>query len=158
MTKEITKAFVLQEMQDKLGLREWIPEKFLFSENVIPTYNIEQHLQFWGSYWHQMTVTETGGVNITRVPADERWKLRAYTVTFISGSYTVAGVYIVRETRKSGDMSYLDLTAAQSTAYLRTLPESVILEHNDYLYVCIDGYTVSGDIRVDLDFMREKIR
>ena len=45
MTKEITKSFILQQIQDKFRLREFTAENFLFSETVIPIYNVENHLE-----------------------------------------------------------------------------------------------------------------
>jgi len=77
----------------------------------------------------------------------------------VTGVYTVAGAYILRRDRALGtDFSYLDLTAAQSVSYLRTLPEPVTLEAGDTLLVNIDGYTSTGDLTLHIDYRKEEIR
>ena len=159
MTKEITKAFILQQIQDKFKLRELEPEVFRFSEEVVPVYDIGQHLKIWESYREVVSITGSGAVDILTVPATERWLLRAYTVVFVSGAYTIAGVYILRNTKRDeNDFSYLDLTAGQSSSYLRTLPVPVVLEPGDELKFNIDGYTSSGSVVFHYDFMKEEIR
>ena len=159
MTKEITKAFILQQIQDKFGLRELEPEKFSFLESVMPIYNIEQHLKTWESRWLDLTVAATGGKTIRIIPDMERWLLQSYTMVFISGAFTVAGGYILRSLRRDGtDMSYLDLKAAQSVSYLTMLPTPVVLEPGDAFMVNIDGYTSSGTLRIHYDYQRETLR
>ena len=160
MTKEITKSIILQKIQDRLGLREFEAAKFLLDETVVPTYDIHHDLEIWRSYFvNTSAITETGAKILTSVPANEKWLLRAYTITFISGAITIAGVYVLRSTRRDDtDFSYLDLTAAQSTAYLRTLPEPVVLEPGDALYVNVDGYTSNAILRLNYDYRVEELR
>jgi len=160
MTKEITKTILLQRLVDRFGLREFTPSKFLLDETVIPTFDVHSDLEHWQSYYMNTgTITGIGAQSIIIVPDTVRWHLRAYSVTFVSGSVTVAGVYIKRkDSRDATDFSYLDLTAAQSTAYLRTLPEAVTLEPGDRLLVNIDGYTSDAVLRIDYDYMLEEIR
>ena len=160
MTKEITKAIVLQRMEDKLKLREFAAAKFLLDETVVPVYDIQQNLELWRSYYMSTgVITGTGPIPFTTVPDDERWRLRAYSVTFISGAITIAGVYVLRKTsRDAADFSYLDLTAAQSVSYLVTLPEAVVLEPGDKIYANVDGYTSNAVLRLNYDYMMETIR
>jgi len=159
MSKEITKAIILQEIQDKFKLRDFEPAKFLFEETVIPVYEISEHLQHWATYQRTVSVTSTGAIAIKIIPPNEKWLLRAYSVIFVTGVYTVAGAYILRRDRALGtDFSYLDLTAAQSVSYLRTLPEPVTLEAGDTLLVNIDGYTSTGDLTLHIDYRKEEIR
>ena len=157
MTKEITKARVLQEMQDKLLLREFIPEKFLFSETVTPVYNIEQHLEQWWQNYIEASVTGIGIKYFYAVPEDERWHLKRYDVVFMSGAFTIAGVYIRRRNRDPSDAyMYLDLTAAQNTSYHHET--DVVLTAGDTLNINVDGYTSTGDLRLYIDYKMEKIR
>jgi len=160
MTKEITKAIILQRLVERFGLREFTPSKFLLDETVIPTFDIQHALGNWrSSYSNTPTITGTGPVLVCGVPDHEKWHLRAYTVTFVSGSVTIAGLYIKRiDCRSATDFSYLDLTAAQSVAYLRTLPEMVTVEPGDMLYLNVDGYTSDAVLRVDYDYKMEEIR
>jgi len=159
MTKEITKAIILQEMQDKFALREFEPSNFLFDETVVPVYEIRGHLQIWRS--NRITVSITAATNflVTQVPMNERWTLRAYSITFASGAFTIAGIYIRRNACDSAnDFSYLDLKAAQDTAYLVSLNPPVTLEPLDNIRVNADGYTTTGNIYVHMDYMKEEIR
>ena len=159
MTKEITKSILLQQIQDKFRLRDLEPEIFRFSEQVIPTYDIGQHLKKWESSYVSKSVSSTGGLSYFTIPYDERWLLQAYSIVFVSGVYTVAGAYIFRNTRKdSGDFSYLDLTAAQSASYLNMLPTPIVLEPGDEVKINIDGYTSTGTLQLYIDFQKETIR
>ena len=161
MTKEITKAHILQQIQDKFSLREFEAAKFLFSETVLPIYDMGQHLyERWQKYATQ-SVTTTGGLQFYTVPDDEQWTLSLYDVVFMTGAYTVAGVYVRRPLayRDPGDAYiYLDLAAAQNTSYHVELHHPIVLEAHTSIYVCIDGYTSTGDLRLYIDYMMEKIR
>ena len=159
MTKEITKSIILQEIQDKFKLREFTDAKFLFDETVVPTYDIRQHLQKWRSIETTISIFSSGGKTLKDIPDDEKWAIRAYSIIFISGVYTIAGVYLVRRLRSAAtNFSYLDLGAAQSTSYLKTMPEPVIAEPGDSIRVNIDGYTSTGDLTIHIDYMKEEIR
>ena len=159
MTKEITKAVILQEIQDKFKLREFASAKFLFDETVVPVYEIRGHLQSWRSRHAQLSVTAAGSFSFFTVPTTERWTLRSYSVIFMTGVYTVAGIYILRNLRGgSTDFSYLDLEAAQSTSYLTALPAPTVLEPGDDLRVNVDGYTSTGNLQLHIDYMKEEIR
>ena len=157
MTKEITKANVIQEIQDKFKLRELEPEIFSFSERVVPVYSIEQHLEQWWQKYATRPVTGTGAISFFEVPKDEKWYLNRYDVVFMTGTYTIAGVYIQRVNRfPSVAFSYLDLTAAQNVSY--HVETDVVLTPGDCIYGNIDGYTVTGDLRLYIDYKTEKIR
>ena len=158
MTKEITKAFILQQMQDKLKFREWEAAPFLFDETVRPVYNIENHLKTWETRSTLLSVTGTGGLNILSVTQTERITVSGYTVVFYgAGAYTVAGVYLTRK-NSSTLFVYLDLTAGQSVAYTVNLPKPVILDSKDKLYVNIDGYTSTQNIEIIMDVSVEELR
>lgn len=157
MTKEITKAFVLQRITDELKLRELEPEKFAFSELVIPVYNIEKHLKNWEIMESTKSVTGIGGLWFLSPAMNERWTLNGYTVIFLSGVYTVAGVYIIRNDAVA-NFVYLDLAAAQNTSYTVNLPKSIELEFGDRLLINIDGYTSTGNLQLFGDINVEKIR
>ena len=157
MTKEITKAKILQEMQDKLMLREFDPTKFLFSETVIPTYDIEQHLESWWMKYVTKNIIASGAMEFFVVPEGERWYVKRYDVVFRTGVYTVAGVYLVRRNRDPSDCSmYLDLAAAQSVSY--HAETDVVLAPGDSVRINIDGYTSTGELRLYIDYKMEEIR
>ena len=157
MTKEITKAFILQRMTDELALRELEPEKFTFSELVRPVYNIEKHLKNWRIECITKSITATGGVLFFFPAADERWTVNGYSVVFMTGVFTIAGVYIIRN-RDVDKFVYLDLAAAQNTSYTVNLPKPLEMMSGDRLYINIDGYTSTGDLRMFVDCNLEKIR
>ena len=158
MTKEITKAFILQQMQDKFKLREFEASPFLFSEIVSPVYNIEQHLEEMCTRYVERAITSTGGQWFLTIPDNERWHLKRYDVVFMGVStFTVAGVYIERINRSPADSYiYLDLEAAQSVSYHKDV--DVILNPGDDVSISIDGYTSTLNLRLYYDYLREEIR
>ena len=161
MTKEITKAHILQQIQDKFSLREFEAAKFLFSETVLPIYDMGRHLyEQWQKHVTE-SVTEMGTVLFYSVPDDEQWTLSRYDVVFMTGAYTIAGIYIVRPVAHRNPGSayiYLDLAAAQNTSYHVELHHPVVLEPHSFIYASIDGYTTTGDLRLYIDYMMEKMR
>lgn len=156
MTKEITKAYILQQIQDKFKLREFEPEIFRFSEMVIPTYDIDSHLGTWEVKVETKTITSIGSKVVATVPQNERWTLRSYQTTFMTGAYTIAGIMIGRPL--TAKYIYLDLKAAQSVSYLVNLPIYAVLQPGEALLANVDGYTSTGDLRVNLDVLVEEIR
>ena len=157
MTKEITKAFILQRMTDELALRELVPEKFTFSENVVPVYNMEKHLKNWMIETATKSVTTTGGLLFLKPPDNERWTVNGYTVVFVTGVYTIAGVYIIRNHTES-NFVYIDLAPAQTVSYTVNLPKPIELVYGDRFYINIDGYTSTGNLTLNIDVNKEKIR
>ena len=156
MTKEITKAIILQEIQDKFKLRDWEAERFLFSELVIPTYDISKHVQHWISDHKDVSITSAASFVFFTVPDNERWYLSRYDVTFLgAGAHTVAGVFILRE---PPEYVYLDLTAAQTISYHINLSMLAVINPGEYIKVNIDGYTATQDLRLGIDYMMEEIR
>ena len=156
MTKEITKAVILQEMQDKLKLREFDSSKFLFDETVVPVYNIEQHLEKYINGYKVVSITSATAFRFQVVPMNERWSLERYDVVPMgAGAFTVGGVYLQRAL---SDFIYLDLEAARTAAYHINLPVSVTMQPGDALWVNIDGYTSTQDLRLYVDYKMEEIR
>ena len=157
MTKEITKAKILQEMQDKLKLREFDSANFLFDETVIPVYNIEPHL-LKEEVKHNITSVSSGPVGrvMYTVPWNEKWYMHGYNVIFMTGVYTVAGLMVYR--RLVEDYIYIDLAAAQSTSYAVNLPKDVILHPGDMLALYVDGYTSTGNLELRIDATVEEVR
>ena len=157
MAKEITKAFILQEIQDKFKLRELTPSKFIFEETVVPIYSIEEHLRRSIARSSTRSVTGTGGITFFTVPDDEKYFLNGYSVIFITGTYTVAGVYITRVDSPTYFM-YLDLTAGQNTSYANFLNRQLTLSPGDAININIDGYTATGNLQMYIDYEMETIR
>ena len=156
MTKEITKANILQELQDKFQLREFDRAVFLFDETVVPVYNIAPHLEKTVRKYTRLSITSAASVTCFTVPQDERWRLRRYNVIFVTGVYTVAGILVGRPS--AAEYSYLDLKAAQNASYINDLPKDVILNPGESLYVNVDGYTSTGNLDVICEVIREEIR
>ena len=158
MVKEITKAKILQEIQDKFKLRELEPEIFSFSEMVIPTYDIEQHLGTWVTHSKTTSITSATYFSFHEVPSTERWLLRAYMLIFYNeGAYKVTGMYIDKRPT-SGKYIYLDMKKGQTTSYLINLPQHVRLEPGSQLKVLIDTYVSTANLQVVLDVLKEEIR
>ena len=157
MTKEITKAFILQQIQDKFRLRDLVAETFRFSEEVVPIYNIEQHLL------KAEILTETDSITggptsyiFFTVPQNEKWSLHRYNVVFVTGSYTVAGVMITRP--GLSNYIYTDLAAAQSVSYAHDLPKDIELYPGDSIRIYVDGYTSTGNLSLIVDVTKEETR
>ena len=158
MTKEITKAYIIQQIEDRFKLRELVPEKFSFSEMVVPTYDIREHLRTAIVTAKTLSISETGGVEYFKIPSNEEWHLNGYNVIFTgAGAITVAGVYITR-TYHSAYFLYLDLTAAQTVSYVVDLPKPVILHSGDTININIDGYTSTQGLYLYIDVVKEEIR
>jgi len=158
MTKEITKAFILQQMQDKFGLRELEPETFRFSEMVIPTYNIEKHLRLNETLFKDVSITSAAGFTFYTVPSTEKWSLNGYNVVFMaSGAYKVTGLYIDRKLSLATSL-YLDMTEGQTISYAVNLPKPCELEPGDKIRILVDDYTSTAYLRLYADVLKEEIR
>jgi len=156
MTKEITKAIILQELQDKFKLRDFDPAKFLFDETVVPTYDIGQHLAKLGVEDKIMSIASTGNTVFFTVPQNEKWTLHGYNVIFMTGVYTIAGVYLL--VPALAEYFYLDLTAAQNTSYQHFLKHPVTLDSGDGIATNVDGYTSTGNLMIRVLVTKEEIR
>ena len=158
MTKEITKAYILQEMQDKLKMRELEPEIFSFSERVLPIYNIEPHLATREIIQKDLSITSTGGITFFTVPQNERWRLKAYSLVFLGAStFTICGGFIQRGP-SAANYIYMDLKAEQSASYLVVNSPHVVIDPGDLIKVNIDGYTSTTSLRMMVDVEKEEIR
>ena len=158
MTKEITKAYILQQIQDKLGLRELVPGKFSFDESVVPIYNIEQHLRIQKAAYSEVSITSATGFVFFTVPADEKWFINGYNVIFMgSGAIKVAGVYVTRKSYATV-FTYIDLTKNQAISYANYFITPISLGSGDKLSINVDEYTSTQNLRLYIDYMVEKIR
>ena len=155
MTKEITKAIILQELQDKFRLREFEPSKFLFSEIVVPTYDLSDHLSHWELMSQTVSITSATYFTFFTVPEDEQWTLRAYQVVYgMTGAIKGTGLHLARKVSNI----YLDLKKGQEVSYLVNLPVPVVLEHGDILRYMIDTYVSTQDLIIRIDVRKEEIR
>ena len=158
MTKEITKANILQEIQDKFKLRELMPEKFSFSEMVIPVYDIESHLGKWDTETKTVSITSIAGFTFFTVPANERWFLRAYQLVFgATGAIKATGVLIINRAG-AGDYIYLDMVKGQEVSYVINLPNPVLLNPGNRLQIYIDTYVSTQNLSLIIDVLKEEIR
>ena len=159
MTKEITKAFILQQIEDKFKLRELVPQKFTFGEEVCPVYNIEDHLKEFIANYKEHSITATGAHVFFTVPPSQRWRLNRYDVVFMAaGAYTVAGLYVSRAIYGPLKSVYVDLTAGQTTSYHITPPIPIALHSGDAIGINIDGYTSTANLRLYIDYDMEEVR
>ena len=158
MTKEITKAIILQEIQNKFKLRELSPEIFRFSEEVIPVYGVEPHLGKWSLIEKTLNITSAIGRYFFGVPDNEQWTLRGYTLIFLgaANAIKVAGVYITRG--DSDVFTYLDLEKNQAVSYRVNLPVPVTLHDPDAVWVNVDEYTSTVDLQLILDVKVEVLK
>ena len=158
MTKEITKAYILQQIQDKFKLRELEPEVFRFLEAVVPVYNIEQHLTEWECKQEMLSITATGAYVYFTVPDNEQWTLRAYYVLFYNeGAYKVSGLYVSHRPLVE-DSIYLDLEKEQTGTYIVNLPVPVILQPGNKVNIFIDTFVSVANLRVIVDVQVEELR
>jgi len=160
MTKEITKANILQEIEDKFKLRELEAERFAFSELVIPIYDVGNHLIRPRTEYVEKSITSATAFLFFTVPQNERWYLRGYNVVFLAaGAYTVTGLYVNRVNRSPSDAYiYLDMVEGQTVSYAKNLPTPVRLNPGDKLSLLIDSYTSTASLRLHIDFTVEEIR
>ena len=159
MTKEITKAHILQELGDKFQLREFEAEKFLFSELVVPVYDIAPHLTRHEVKHKTISITSAASFLFFTVPQNERWILRAYQVIFgMTGAHQGSGLYISYRPTFGADMIYLDLKKGQDISYLVTLVSPVIIQPDSKLNYTIDSYTSTQSLTIDIDVTIEEIR
>jgi hypothetical protein len=158
MTKEITKAYIVQQIEDKLKLRDLEPERFTFSERVIPVYNIEPHLSTWKVKYTTVNITSATSFKFFTVPQNERWTLRAYHVVYLmTGAIKGSGLFI-GDRPGAGDFIYLDLKKGQEVSYLITLGVPVVIEAGSTLNYLIDTYVSSQNLAVYIDVLVEEIR
>ena len=158
MTKEITKSIILQEIQDKFKLREYEPSKFIFSEEVIPIYDLGPHFGTREVQTIDVSITSTGNKLFFTVPEDERWFIQAYNLIPLgAGAFTMAGAYLQRGPINSHYI-YMDLEAGQTASYLVIVSPHLIADPGDGIYVNIDGYTSTQSLRMKLDIEKETIR
>lgn len=156
MTKEITKAIILQEIQNKLKLREFASSNFLFDETVVPIYDIGPHLLKWETKREIVSITSATNFLLFQVPQNEQWKVRRYNVIFHAvGAYTLTGIYI---RRSATDFLYLDMEAGQSASYMHELTQDAFLLPGEYLRVLVDSYTSTANLEVAFDVQVEEIR
>ena len=157
MTKEITKSYILQQLQDKFKLREYVHEPFLFGETVIPTYDVGIHLSEWHVKTETISITSATGFIYYAIPENERWTLRGYYVLFLgAGAIKCSGVYIRRQPEL--ESVYLDLLKAQDVSYIVNLPQPVVLDAGSHLGLLIDTYVSTQDLTLKIDVKVEEIR
>ena len=159
MTKEITKAYILQEIQDKFKLRDFEPETFRFDEKVVPTYEIGKHLLSMETSISTASVSSAAAFPLYVVPQTERWFLHRYTAVFTgAGAIKTAGISLARAKSGHAHHLYLDLTKNQTMSYAVNLPYPVELESGDKLYVVCDDYTSTQNFILYIDYTKETIR
>lgn len=155
---EITKSIILQQLQDKFALREWIPERFSFLETVIPVYQIEQHLREW-------ITADSGAISISSttdfmtftVPANERWYIRTYTGIFATGNYNIGAVKLNRA--NSDTTMYLEIEEhLNGLSWVHEFPVPLVVVAGDKLVVTCSGHTTTGNFKLYIDYDKEMVR
>ena len=157
MTKEITKSYILQQLQDKFKLREYIHEPFLFGETVIPTYDVGIHLSEWHVKTETVSITSAIGFTFYTIPENERWTLRGYYILFYgAGAIKCSGVYVKRPPEL--ESIYLDLLKARDESYIVNLPQPVVLDAEGRIGILIDTYVSTQNLTLKIDVKVEEIR
>ena len=161
MTKEITKARILQQLQDKFQLREFEATKFLFDETVIPVFEISSEIQHPYTASKAILITSADAFAFFTVPGTEKWILSNYNVIFLGtpGAIKASGVFVTRVNKSAATATfYLDLKAGQETSYIVNLELPVVLEPGDTLSIYIDTYVSDQQMRLIIDHITEEIR
>ena len=159
MSKEITKAHIIQEIEDKFKMRDFESAPFLFDETVIPTYEISPHLETRTIKSKTLSITSATFFEFFIVPADERWIFANYNLTFYNiGAYKVTGLFVTRTSSGAGAYIYLDQTAGQTGSYAVHLNTPVTVDPGDKLSVLIDTYVSTANLRLGVDVQLAKIR
>ena len=148
MTKEITKAIILQQIQEKFGLRELESEIFRFSEMVIPIYDIGMHVKNWDLQRYREEITGNGSLHFITVPDNERWKMRRIIVVAeAGGTYNIAIIYIYHPSH-STDNNYIFYNTvapiAAGTVTIFEFPQDIPVEEGDNIDINISGFSVGG--------------
>ena len=158
MTKEITKSYILQQIQDKFKLRELVPEVFSFQETVVPVYHVEPHLTKWEIKREVNAISGTGASVFFQVPGNETWILRSYTVEFLGvPTIKLAGAYIQRGCDVNHYI-YLDLEKNQILSYVNILPEAIHIDSGDQIFLNVDDFTSGMSIAMKIDVKVEEVR
>ena len=157
MTKEITKAYILQAIQDKFKLRELVPSTFTFSEEVVPVYNVEPHLTRWEIKQKTVNINAAAAFTFFTVPQDEQWLLRSYQVIYgMTGAIKGTGLYVYRYL--SSYYIYIDLKKGQEVSYLFTPPNPIVIQSLSTLSYAIDTYVSSQNLTISIDVQVEVLR
>ena len=147
MTKEITKVDIIQQIQDKFKLREFETSSFLFSEKVVPTYDIGQHVKQWALHRDRIEITGNGGAYFPDVPQTEQWRIRRITLIHETGAnfdITQFAYYATGEI--SFDYLFYDTTTpiASGTVKIFQLPQDLILSHGMRFFITIANFVAGG--------------
>ena len=132
MSKEITKANILQEIQNKFKLRDFEPEKFLFSEIVTPTYDIGDHVKHWESERFREQITANGVAVMCTVPDNERWRIRKVDVINEAGANYLINQVLFYGSATKNQYLYFNYTGIASGGIeLFSLRQDIFMEHGE---------------------------
>ena len=152
MTKEITKANILQEIQNKFGLRDFEPERFLFGEFVTPVYDIEHHVKTWTTIRYRTQVTGNGAVAILLVPGNKEYNIRRVNVLHETGAnFDIDQVFFDGQ---SNAVQYLFYDTAapitSGTVKIFALTQDIIMSKNDLkaFYYNVSNFVAGGYVSV----------
>ena len=157
MTKEITKANILQEIQDKFGLREWEATKFLFNETVMPIYDIDQHVRKWVCIRGRKPIAGNGAVSFFSVPPVERWHVRRLSVFHETGAnFDIDQVFFYRGATECQYVFY-DTTSplTSGTVKIFEFPQDIPMEYGELADIRINVSNFVGGGYVALHMLRE---
>ena len=157
MSKEITKSNILVELTDKFGLRDYEREDFLFSEFVLPTYDIGAHTKKWEIARHRKPVGANGVFEFFVVPANEEWRVRRLTLIHETGANFDIDQLYHYNFKVATDINYLfyDTTAPITTGKVKIFefPADIPMAYQDRLIANVSNYVAGGYI--SLHILRE---
>ena len=164
MTKEITKAILLQELKDKFELRDFEAARFLFDETVVPTYDIGEHVKLWESARSRIAIAANGSTHFFRVEMDERWSVRKIDVfNETGGNFDITQVYLYTDVN-TNQFLFHDTVApiANGTVTMFDLPQDIRMERAngglEFLYLTVANFVAGGYVTVHMLKEVETIR
>ena len=161
MSKEITKASILQEIQNKFKLRDFEPEKFLFSEMVTPTYDIGDHVKHWESERCREQITANGVTIMCTVPENERWRVRKIDVINEGGAnFKINQVFFYGSATKLQYLYFNNAGIASGAVEFFPLEQDIFMEHDEMntLQLNVIDFVAGGYVAVHVLKEVETIR
>ena len=162
MTKEITKASILQEIQNKFGLRDFESERFLFGELVTPIYDIAPHVRNWVTERYRSSVTGNGPVQILYVPADTEYRIRRVSVLHETGANFDIDQVFLEGVGNAVQYLFYDTVApiTSGTVKLFEPTQDIPMRKGDLIYMWfnVSNYVAGGFVSVHVLKEEEIVR
>jgi len=162
MTKEITKANIIQEIQNKFQLREFTPAQFLFDETVVPTYDMGQHVKAWDMSRGRVAVSANGTLIPYAVPETEQWRIRRLSlINETGGNFDVDQIFTYHPSVPTA-ITYVFYNTASpigtGTVKIFEFPQDIPMSPGEHVMINISNYVGAGYVSVHMLKEVETIR